>query len=107
MFAVACSTLARPSLPVIGRRGVAHSCDRDGQSHVTSNLRAQPMSPRHPAAVIGNGTVDQTSDRLEAPEVGRVVVGVINSITYVEVGHRRESTPREQPRYKLSAFRSI
>lgn len=31
MFDVACSTLARPSLPVIGRRDVAHSCDRDEQ----------------------------------------------------------------------------
>jgi regulatory helix-turn-helix LysR family protein len=33
MFAVTCSTLARPLLPVIGRRDVAHSCDRDGQPH--------------------------------------------------------------------------
>jgi hypothetical protein len=33
MFAVACSTLARPSLPVTGRREVAHSFDRDGQTH--------------------------------------------------------------------------
>jgi hypothetical protein len=33
MFAVACSTLARPSLPVTGRRDVAHSFDRDGQPH--------------------------------------------------------------------------
>jgi hypothetical protein len=44
---------------------------------ITSNLRAQTMSPRHPTVAIGNGTVDQTSDRLAASEIGRVVVDVI------------------------------
>jgi hypothetical protein len=33
VFAPRCSTLLRPSLPVIGRRDVGHSFDRDGQLH--------------------------------------------------------------------------
>jgi hypothetical protein len=41
---------------------------------VTWNSRAGPAAP---GAVIGNGTVDQTSHRLTAPEVGRVVVDAI------------------------------
>jgi hypothetical protein len=69
------STLARLSLPFIGRRNVAHSFNRDGNhATVTWNSREASGIGRQSSATA---TVDQTTDRLAAPEVGRVVVDAI------------------------------
>jgi len=45
----------------------------------------------HPAAVIGNGTVDQTSYRLTATEVGHVLVDAI--ACDLERGYEHDSMP--------------
>src|SRR5262245_36975940 len=45
----------------------------------------------HPAAVIGNGTVDQTSYRLTATEVGHVLVDAI--ACDLEPGYEHDGMP--------------
>jgi len=97
MFAVVCSTLSRPSLPVIGRRDVAHSFDRDGQPHVARALCGTPPTwsrPRsqHSCATLcgaeGYGGADrpQHGGRPKPAEDDRSAVGEVRPRHESELG---------------------
>jgi hypothetical protein len=87
MFAVACSKLFRPSLPVIGGRAVVHNFDKMGNhTTVTWNACAGPRGTwRHCQwRVPGNAAATSRPGSVDATYMG-VLSAVIAAATSVEI----------------------